>query len=81
LVPGYTPESSGKDSQHTYFIAHNRFGYLPHLNTLPLRLTKHDFSSRRLADERAFNGMISNLHSTPFMEELIRLEHWQEGAF
>ena len=81
FVPGYTPESSRSDTQHIYFIVHNRFGYRPHLNTLSLRFTKHGFGTRRLADERAFNGMISNLHSTLFMEALIVLEHWQEGAF
>ena len=75
-VPGYVPESSGKRTEHVYYIAHNRFGYLPHLNTLSLRFTKQGFSSRGLADERAFNDMISNLHSTPFMEALVNLEHW-----
>ena len=80
--PGaYVPESSGKRTEHVYYIAHNRFGYLPHLNTLSLRFTKQGFSSRGLADERAFKDMISNLYSTPFMEALVRLEHWQEGAF
>ena len=80
-VPAYVPEPSRKRTEDVYYIAHNRFGYLPHLNTLSLRFTKQGFSSRGLADERAFKDMISNLYSTPFMEALVRLEHWQEGAF
>ena len=80
-VPGYIPESPEDTTQHIYFIAHNCFGYLSHLNTLPLRFTKQGFSSRGLADERAFNDMMSNLYSTQFMDSLVVLEHWQEGAF
>ena len=74
-VPAYVPEPSRKRTEDVYYIAHNRFGYLPHLNTLSLRFTKQGFSSRGLADERAFKDMISNLYSTPFMEALVRLEH------
>jgi len=80
-VPGYVPKSSGKRTEHIYYIAHNRFGFLSHLNTLSLRFSKQGFSSRGLADERAFNDMIRNLHSTPFMEALVGLEQWQEGLF
>ena len=80
-VPAYVPEPSRKRTEHIYYIAHNRFGYLPHLNTLPLRFTKQGFSSRGLADERAFNDMISKLYSTPFMDSLVGLENWKGGAF
>ena len=80
-VPAYVPEPSRKRTEHIYYIAHNRFGYLPHLNTLSLRFTKQGFSSRGLADERAFNDMISKLYSTPFMDSLVGLENWKGGAF
>ena len=70
-----------------YFIAHNRFGYLPHLNTLYLQVTRAglpNLQRKSLANRSAFDEMIKRLgisEHPQFLRRLSEIEQWPRQNF
>ena len=70
-----------------YYIAHNRFGYLPHLNTLSLQLTRGgrlDQQRKSLANPLAFEEMIKRnrvSEHSEFLTRLSQIEQWPDCEF
>ena len=71
-----------------YYLAHNRFGYLPQLNTLALQVTRvggrNDFQRKSLANRRAFDDMIKRLGISElpqFLRRLSQIERWPGQNF
>ena len=71
-----------------YFIAHNRFGYLSHLNTLALQVTRVgsriDLQRKSLANRRALDDMLKRLETSErpqFFRRLSQIERWPPRNF
>ena len=77
MKPVLTPREQSLPKPGKFFIAHKRFGYLPHMNTLDLQVTRvgrrSDLQRKSLADRRAFNDTIKRLRVSEHSQFLRRL--------
>ena len=88
MYPVWETKEAKPPKPGVYFIAHNRFGYLPHLNTLALQVTRvgsrNDLQRRSLANRRAFDDMIKRLEISEhpqFLRRLSQIERWPRQNF
>jgi len=85
--PVWEKKEAKPQTPGVFFIAHNRFGYLSHLNTLALQLTKVGLLNKQrksLANRCAFEEMIERLRSSEhpqFFRRLSEIEQWEDQNF
>ena len=87
MYPVWETKEAKPPKPAVYFIAHNRFGYLPHLNTLYLQVTRaglRNLQRTSLANRRAFDEMIERLKISEhpqFLRRLSEIEQWPRQNF
>ena len=88
MFPVWETKEAKPSKPGVYFIAHNRFGYLSHLNTLALQVTRVgsriDLQRKSLANRRAFDDMLKRLETSElpqFFRRLSQIERWPPRNF
>ena len=85
--PVLQPKDAPPPKPVVFFIAQNRFGYLPHVNTHHLQLTRVariDLQHKSLANRRAFDDLIKRLlvsEHSQFLRRLSQIEQWPDLNF